>query len=428
MSTKKNIDHLFQEKLEGLEKSPSLEVWNSLEAKLQKKEQKKRPIWWWFNGLAASLLLAITLIRTSSENQESHPTNNKITSPTSTPIEVEKTTIAIAKKKPVKKTIPISPQNKSDIKKTRYENIQKPLLASTESFLYPSDRRVLSGPKIVMKKNFSYSKEHNNVHINPPTKPSEKKGNLPFFPKTKISTDPILAEKKWEVSPVVVMSQNNSLTNTSPIDESLAATKTQGEYTFSYGVKVAFAVNKKWTLQSGVFMQKIAYAKQGLSVLEDVKSIQLKNIDVNTEADFMLSSPLATCDVSSLNAAKVSTRDASLSQRYSYIEIPIEIGYTLVETKKISSKIITGFSSLFLQQNEIILSSENQVTTLGKANNLNRINFSGNLGLDIQYQLYKNFKLSINPMCKVSLHTFTENSTDFKPFSLGIHSGIIYQF
>jgi hypothetical protein len=63
MSDKKQIDRLFQEAFKDFEATPRDAVWNNIEAKLNQKKNKRRviPIWWRYAGVAALLLLLLTI-------------------------------------------------------------------------------------------------------------------------------------------------------------------------------------------------------------------------------------------------------------------------------------------------------------------------------------------------------------------------------
>jgi len=62
MKEKKHIDRLFQEGLKNFEVTPSDAVWKNIEAKLQKKKKTRIiPIWWRYAGVAALLLLLLTI-------------------------------------------------------------------------------------------------------------------------------------------------------------------------------------------------------------------------------------------------------------------------------------------------------------------------------------------------------------------------------
>jgi hypothetical protein len=67
MMEQKNIDRLFQEKFKDFEVNPPEEIWNAIEAELNKKEKKRIiPLWWKFSGVAALLVVGTLLYSTFS--------------------------------------------------------------------------------------------------------------------------------------------------------------------------------------------------------------------------------------------------------------------------------------------------------------------------------------------------------------------------
>lgn len=63
MKEKNNIDRLFREQLSSFEATPSPEVWKNIEAKLKKEKEDRKviPIWWKLGGVAAILILMLSL-------------------------------------------------------------------------------------------------------------------------------------------------------------------------------------------------------------------------------------------------------------------------------------------------------------------------------------------------------------------------------
>ena len=63
MKETKKIDDLFKERLGSFEAAPSPEVWNAIEAKLKKEKEDRKviPIWWKLGGVAAALVLMVSL-------------------------------------------------------------------------------------------------------------------------------------------------------------------------------------------------------------------------------------------------------------------------------------------------------------------------------------------------------------------------------
>ncbi|MCX7548834.1 hypothetical protein OS188_12805 [Xanthomarina sp. F1114] len=64
MSDKKHIDRVFQEKFKDFEATPNSEVWNKIQSKLNKPEKDRKrviPLWFKIAGVAALLLLLLTV-------------------------------------------------------------------------------------------------------------------------------------------------------------------------------------------------------------------------------------------------------------------------------------------------------------------------------------------------------------------------------
>ena len=95
---------------------------------------------------------------------------------------------------------------------------------------------------------------------------------------------------------------------------------------------------------------------------------------------------------------------------------------------KLVSTLIGGVSTLFLGSNEVSVNAGDFESTLGEANNLSSVSFSTNVGLGVDYKLSKKFKFNIEPMFKYQLNPYSDSSVDFKPYYLGVYTGISYKF
>ena len=119
--------------------------------------------------------------------------------------------------------------------------------------------------------------------------------------------------------------------------------------------------------------------------------------------------------------------EASLNQVFGYIEIPVEIKYNVTEGK-IGVNLVGGFSTLVLNKDEVFVETNTFSQSLGNSNNLRSLNFSGNLGVDVDYSLYKNLFINVSPMLKVQTNTFSKNSGSIQTYYLGIYTGLNYKF
>lgn len=98
MGDKKHIDRLFQEHFKDFEVKPDAAIWSNIEAKLLNKKKKRRliPIWWRYAGVAAILLLALSIGTIFINTNKSTTTNSKIVD--TKVIEIKNDTIPNTKK------------------------------------------------------------------------------------------------------------------------------------------------------------------------------------------------------------------------------------------------------------------------------------------------------------------------------------------
>ena len=59
---------------------------------------------------------------------------------------------------------------------------------------------------------------------------------------------------------------------------------------------------------------------------------------------------------------------------------------------------------------------------------MNSLNFSTNLGLGLFYRLNPRLELNLQPMFKYQLNTFSETEGSFRPYSVGVYSGLSFRF
>lgn len=234
---------------------------------------------------------------------------------------------------------------------------------------------------------------------------------------------------RWQVATTVAPIYFSSTSGGSPLDSRFESNDKKFEPSYSYGLGVNYALNKKWTIKTGVNALAFEYNTNDVVFYQNTNAREIQHVKTNLQGSVLQvenknnsSSPEVA-----LNSEIVKKFDGSINQRMGYIEIPVEIGYKVID-KKFGVEIITGFSSLFLNENAVSVISSGQSITIGEANNLNEFHFSGNLGVGFKYRFWKNFNANINPMFKYQMNTFNSDSGNFKPYVLGLYSGISYTF
>ena len=116
-----------------------------------------------------------------------------------------------------------------------------------------------------------------------------------------------------------------------------------------------------------------------------------------------------------------------VTQRLGYIEVPLELTYKLID-RKISVNVIGGLSALFLTNNSTFLENSSAKLELGEDENFNSFNQSANFGIGIDYLLSDRLGITVEPKFKYQLNALSDNTADFRPFNVGLYSGITYKF
>ncbi|HNP31852.1 MAG TPA: hypothetical protein PKN96_01015 [Flavobacterium sp.] len=241
-------------------------------------------------------------------------------------------------------------------------------------------------------------------------------------------------KNRWQLTSNVAPIFLGSFTNGSPIDSILSKNSKSYNTNVGYGIGVSYAVNKKLSVRTGLNKVNMSYNTNDILFFTGLQSKMLENVRP-TASSKMIHVQSASSSVSATSENGLlpfentfsPENKGSLNQQMGYLEIPLEMTYSLFD-KKFGLKIIGGFSTLFLQDNKITILSEGRDTVLGEADNLNNIHFSTNLGLGIKYGFMKSFEFNIEPTVKYQLNTFSSNAGNFKPYLFGVYSGISYKF
>ena len=234
---------------------------------------------------------------------------------------------------------------------------------------------------------------------------------------------------KWAVSTNASPVYFNSLAEGSSIDSKLIANQKSFNSTLSYGVGINYNITKKLTVKTGINSLKIDYNTNDITFYQDIGAKPLENIKTNNAGKMInIESKLQdNGQFVSVIGTPLVKYDGSLNQEIGFIEVPLELSYKLID-KKFGIDVIGGVSTLFLSENNISLVSNGQEMSIGSANNLNNIHFSSNVGLGFKYSFWKNFNANFQPMFKYQINTFSENSGNFKPYFIGLYSGISFSF
>ena len=526
MSDKKHIDRLFQEGFKDFEATPDDAVWKNIESKLT--ENKKKPrvitIWWRYAGVAALLLLLLTVgnvffnpsetdktnqvvdIENSNSDQINTPNTNVntpfenkdveidtnasqgiadhnpqehlgtspktkteiITHPLHTSQQTARANHGASETKNNSKTT-LTGSNKSHIKKAVNSNYtptvahtseeknnlnrmvnplenNTPVTKSSEGTNHTIDLKKQSSlvlAKVSKKKAKTAITEASKDHVavaNTNAKTDETITSIDNSKDHKRSIEDALNEAKnnledsknnlqnrWTVAPNVAPVYFNTLRDGSSIDPQFNTNSKSGDVNMSFGISTSYAINKRIRVRSGIHSVNLGYNTNDVVVFQSLGTFSnnsgLQNISSVSNVSLLSSESIDT-----RASASFVTSNATINQNLRYVEVPLEIQYTLSD-KKFGVNVIGGFSSFFLNTSKVFYESDNgDRRILGEARNINGLSYSANFGMGLNYKISKTFNFNLEPIFKYQFNTFNNTSGDFSPFFIGVYSGFAIKF
>ena len=120
--------------------------------------------------------------------------------------------------------------------------------------------------------------------------------------------------------------------------------------------------------------------------------------------------------------------DAQLTQYFDFIEFPFNLRYRL-NSGKVQLNLLGGVSSNLLIGSQVIFTTGGEREKTGKTESIRTVNYSGNLGLSVDYDISDHFMLLFEPRYKYYLNSINEDRLiNARPYLFGIFTGLRYKF
>jgi hypothetical protein len=207
------------------------------------------------------------------------------------------------------------------------------------------------------------------------------------------------------------------------------------------GLNLGYKLSERLSIHSGLYYTRIG---------QTVSKIRLGSDAYTTSGEkniVLLSNSLGRVEVdpasfnharSSENVEKEATGgrllkqsynlNASVIQRFEYLKIPLLFEYTMVD-KTIDINLIGGLSSNFLVNEGVYMRNQTGNTKLiGNTNNIRRYNYSGSLGVGMQYAFTSKFKMYVEPQVDYFINPINTNETKTYPYSFAVQTGLNITF
>jgi hypothetical protein len=222
----------------------------------------------------------------------------------------------------------------------------------------------------------------------------------------------------------------------------------QSVISYTGGVALAYNVNKRFSIQSGLFYSSVGQEIDGINSFAGFQKYDNTKGDHNFEvlttngtvftnnADvFLFADGNSDRIVTNFNNDVFDPQKASLDyinntmrQDFSYLELPVLLRYKLID-RVVDFNLIGGLSYNLLLDNSVYTVIDGNKYMIGTTEGLNTFSLSSSLGMGMEYKFSEKLSLNLEPTFRYYLNTFNNFAgSNFHPYSFGIFSGISYKF
>lgn len=472
MMKNKNIDELFREKLMNYEQEPPAYLLDNILAGAAGARRKRRIVYWRVAGVAAALLLAFvagwqlkylnseavdqTVVVTQNPIQNTKPTITTVPEFNLSETSIQETQVASLKTTDESK-LDKNLQTESLItfqeKKNTSEQIANERM--TESVLLHTLQPMRH---LITNNNLFVNELHEMKVISSRNDQKELKIDRQIIEQNHqllMAKNETQKKVRWMVGAQVSPTFNVSGSSHSQVYSSNMLNSANNPVDIGGGISVEYKKGKRLSVQSGVYYSGMGQASGNSSrssgnsdylfAIAD-RGAEYFNTSVNIDtksSKMMMNSAAGVIEFNSVpsgivlganldekamvsNAVVVS--DARFVQNFEYIEIPLYLRYTIIDSR-FDVEMLGGFSSNLLVGNETFMESSDGKNLVGKTQDMQLLNYSGTLGVGLKYGLSKRIFLNVEPRLKYYLNSLNNNSSvNYKPYTVGVFTGLSYEF
>lgn len=468
----KNIDELFREKLRNYEQEPPAYLLDNILAGAAGARRKRMIVYWRVAGVAAALLLAFiagwqlkyinsgtvdqTVVVNQNPIQDTISEITVVSEPNMSGTSIQETPMGVVKTsdepKPSKKSDAIS-QISFQKKKITSEQIVNERIP--ESALL----RTLEPISHLIASNNQFDNELHAMNV-------MSSGN----DQQELTVDQQIIEQnqrllmaqnepgkkvRWMVGAQVSPAFNVSGSSHSQVYASNMLNSANNPVDIGGGISVEYKKGKRLSLQSGVYYSGMGQASGNSTRSSGNNNYMFASADrgaeyfntsvnIDTKSSKMIMNSSAgviefnsvpsgivlgsNLDEKAMVSNAVVVSDARFVQNFKYIEIPLYLRYTIIDSR-FDLDMLGGFSSNLLVGNETFMERGDGKNLVGKTQDMQLLNYSGTLGVGLKYGLSKRFFLNVEPRVKYYLNSLNNNSSvTYKPYTIGVYTGLSYEF
>ena len=462
MNRNNNIDDIFKEGMTGYSETPPAYVWDAIESKLNGERKNRKALIFW-RGTAAAAVLGLLFLGGLIWNSLSDKAQVAINTPTQVISNTNNKTNTYTEKLSTNSIITNTKEKQQTtspvIKNTKRSNSHTHLSYTEHASINDDDQNT--------------SKEMTVPGKLTPINPILLASNAPidasqvfFKNNSQLATKAIdrifnfayAAEKsdneaKKEALQLALGGQFSP--TYSYRETSNSASNEEGIISYTGGINLSIKTRKRWHIETGVYYAQVGqkfnnslnggnsrdyyFSAPAIGNINSENSSpdlsnSMGNIKLdNSSAQRLKEEAYATSSTVKLNDDENSFVSQDLSgvdvrQELDYIEIPFLVRYNLIE-KSFGLSVSGGMSTNFLIGNNAYQVENNSKNRIGEMESINNISYSAIVGFGVRTPLLKSLDFSLEPKLRYYINSVSNAAgTNYKPYSIGIYTGISYKF
>ncbi|WP_456314918.1 hypothetical protein [Pseudomonas shirazensis] len=252
-----------------------------------------------------------------------------------------------------------------------------------------------------------------------------EKGIIALTPETKNEKEDKAVDKneKWALEVFAGVANSENYKN----DKTLGNVN-DSKQSNSYGVKTKYKINRKWAVSSGVKFNELGQSIADVSYMRTTNAF-LTSTDyfnqnstvtaqgITNNANYVFVPKSTTMALKSDNVEK-----GNLDQSLKYLEVPLEVSYSIFNKNKTNISLNTGGFVGKLISNNMVLNG----SSIGENVNANDYVYGSLLSTTVQYRIYKKTNVFVEPAMNYYINPLNEQS--FNQFQWGLNFGLNVSF
>jgi hypothetical protein len=253
---------------------------------------------------------------------------------------------------------------------------------------------------------------------------------------------------RWSISALATPTYYGTFNSSSDQLSKQISASEQAIVSYTGGVALAYKLNKRLSIQSGLFYSSMGQEMNGINsfagfqkyvntkggpnfaVLTTTGTIYTTNPDVFLIAEGNAGKIITNYnnDVFDPQKASLNYLNNTMKQSFSYLELPVLLRYKIID-RTVDLNLIGGLSYNLLVDNSVYTVIDGTKYMIGTTGGMNMFSISSSVGMGMEYKFSDKLSLNLEPTFRYYMNTFSSTSgSSYHPYSFGIFSGLSYKF